>query len=852
MTRISTAGELALRLTLHLDSDWHCGTGLGVPGGIDKLVNTDHDGLPFVPGKTLTGVWRDACELVAAALDGSAGTSAETTVEAEAEAVDGPVHSWHAWVDFLFGSQPVLTGPDRPSRHEPRPAAVSVRPARYPAALCAALRPAGRRPLRDAATFIRPGVKIDPYTGRAADKFLRFEQMARSGAELTATATLTGWSDTATGTDTGTDAGSGLDDDGRRAAAAVLLLGARLVESIGGKRRRGAGRCRLEVAATKVGAGAGAAIGPPLPALDSLVTWLRARDGVAPPVPPAHVETPTSADHDRLDETDWKIIELRLNLDTPLIVQDRAVGNAVRSLRFVPGSLLLPAVLRRLGAVPGWDPAGLARAGDLVVTNATVDVDGTPGRPLPRTWFHPKEDKKAAVNRLVDDPQERGAAAKPYKNDYVSVPPATDQVNSVTVSVRTPELTIHTHNVIDDSRQRPTSALVGLYTYQALAAGSVLRAQVRVRAGLLPDGAHTALAGAWALGRSAKDDYGQVSVTVEGPPAAWATTSTGAAGLDDTSTIIVWLLSDVLIRDKRLRPSTDPVVFAEQLSAALGVKLTLTAGSSDGLLLRVTATRRAESWQRSWCRPRPTLLGLAAGSVLTFTADRPVSAEKLAAVQAAGIGERTAEGFGQLAINDPLLVLRPGRLDDGTERADNEAGSATPFVPPREKVAYAMAQLIEREAWRAHIQREAAAIAATSDGRGKILGLATNGTDGGVNPTQLGRLRDVLTRLGEGDEIAYWLNRLSADGWQVPVRTKVTQLLTKKSEVWPQLRLGPGSDQSVANTLIMTDGGADRLRADTELWAEAVRTLVTACLTAHSRAAHRAGQQPTTPTPSRT
>ncbi len=501
--------------------------------------------------------------------------------------------------------------------------------------------------------------------------------------------------------------------------------------------------------------------------------------------------------------------------------------------------------------MPGWDPAGLARAGDLVVTNATVDVDGTRGRPLPRTWFHAKEDKKAAVNRLVDNPRESAAAAKPYKNDYVSASPASPasgEADPVTVSARTPELTIHTHNVIDDSRQRPTSALVGLYTYQALAAGSVLRAQVRVRAGLLPDGAHAALAGVWALGRSAKDDYGQVSVTVEGPPAAWATTSasTGAAGRGDTSTIIVWLLSDVLIRDDRLRPSTDPAEFGRQLGAALDVKLTPTAGSADGLLRRVTATRRAESWQRSWCRPRPTLLGLAAGSVLTFTADPPPSPEKLAAVQAAGIGERTAEGFGQLAVNDPLLVLRPGRLDDGTSdggtsdggsRPGPDGGSATPFVPPREKVAYAMAQLIEREAWRAHIQREAAAIAATSDGRGKILGLTTNGTDGGVNPTQLGGLRDVLTRLEEGDEIAYWLKRLSADRWPVPVRTKVTQLLTKKSEVWPQLRLGPGSDQSVADTLIMTDGGADRLRADTELWAEAVRTLVTACLTAHSRAA---------------
>ncbi|WP_322750328.1 MULTISPECIES: RAMP superfamily CRISPR-associated protein [unclassified Frankia] len=818
-TRKAPVDGLALTLTLHLDSDWHCGTGLGVPGGVDKVINTDHGGLPFVPGKTLTGVWRDACELVAAALDGST------------DPAGAAAGGWHAWVDVLFGSQPVLTDAAQPAQQAPRPAAVSVRPARYPDALAAALRPTARRPLRDATTFVRPGVKIDPRTGRAADAFLRFEQMARSGVQLTATATLAGWSDAG--------AGTGFDDDGRRAAAAVLLLGARLVESIGGKRRRGAGRCRLEVTEA-------AAPDPgdsPLPTLDSLVSWLRARNGVAPSIPPALAEAATAADPVRPGETGWEIIDLRLHLDTPLVVQDRTVGNAVRSLTFVPGSLLLPAILRRLGELPGWDPAGLARAGTLLVTNATIEVDGAAGRPLPRTWFHPKEDTDAAVNRLVDDPREPGAAAKPYKDSYVGATPAipaTDDAAPATVAVRRPERTIHTHNVIDDARQRPTSALVGLYTYQALAAGTVLRAQVRVRAGLLPQGADAALAGTWGLGRSAKDDYGQVSVTVDGPPKQLPASSGVLAGTDDKPKITVWLLSDVLIRDQRLRPSTDPVVFAEQLGAALDVQLTPAIGSSDdsdGLLRWVTATRRAESWQRSWCRPRPTLLGLAAGSVLTFTANRQPSPENLARVQAAGIGERTAEGFGQIAVDDPLLVLRPGRLDDGTGRADeDEAGSATPFVPPREKVAYAMAQVIEREAWRAHIQREAVAVAATSDGRSKILGLATNGKDSGVNPTQLGGLRDVLTRLEEDDEIAYWLNRLPADPWPVQVRTKVTQLLTKRSEVWPHLRLGPGSDKSVADKLIITDGGADRLRADTELWAEAVRTLVTNCLTAHRRA----------------
>ncbi len=870
---VHRTGHLALTLTLHMDSDWHCGTGLGIPGGVDKLVNTDHDGLPFVPGKTLTGVWRDACELVAAALDGSPQSAPGTATAGGSDGSDGSDGGWHAWVDFLFGSQPVLTPAGRPVRGEPRPAALSVRPARYPATLAAAMRGDDRRRLRDATTFVRPGVKIDPDTGRAADSFLRFEQMARSGVQLTATATLAGWS----------GADSELDYEGRLAAAAVLLLGARLVESIGGKRRRGAGRCRLDVAGTDLTgtdltgtdltgtdltgtdltgtdvAGTGVTTGgeaaTPLPTPDSLATWLRARHGVAPPVPPVRAQPPTPADPERPDTTGWEVIGLRMHLDTPLVVQERTVGNAVRSLDFVPGSLLLPAVLRRLGDRPGWDPGGLARAGDLVVTNATVEVDGERGRPLPRAWFHSKDDTDAAVNRLVEDPREPGAAAKPYRNTYVGASPAppaspmTDGSEPFTVGVRKPELTIRTHNVIDDERQRPTSDLVGLYTYEALAAGSTLRAEVRVRAGLLPDGACAALAGTWSLGRSAKDDYGQVTVTVEGPPTRWATTAALPAGPGTEatvteSTITVWLLSDVLIRDARLRPSTDPCEFARHLGAALGVVLTPSAGmSADRLLLRAAATRRTESWQRVWCRPRPTLLGLAAGSVLTFTTSAVPAPDALARVRAAGIGERTAEGFGQIAVDDPLLVIRPGRLDDGKGNdgrrrgtgADTGTGTGPrgPFVPPSETAAYATAQAIEREAWRAHLQREATARTATREGRRKVLGPADT-----VTSTQLGALRDVLTRLEQQTEIQYWLKRLFAgDRWPRDVHGQVKKLLTDRSEVWKLLGLGPADDGNAADELVLTDGGADRLRADTGLWAEAVRTLVTACLIAHRRAA---------------
>ncbi len=43
-------------------SDWHCGSGLSGGFGIDQLVILDKNGLPFIPGRTLKGLLRDAAE----------------------------------------------------------------------------------------------------------------------------------------------------------------------------------------------------------------------------------------------------------------------------------------------------------------------------------------------------------------------------------------------------------------------------------------------------------------------------------------------------------------------------------------------------------------------------------------------------------------------------------------------------------------------------------------------------------------------------------------------------------------------------------------------------------------------
>lgn len=47
---------------IEFHSLWHCGSGLSAGADIDTLVIKDKNGLPFIPGKTLKGIIREAVE----------------------------------------------------------------------------------------------------------------------------------------------------------------------------------------------------------------------------------------------------------------------------------------------------------------------------------------------------------------------------------------------------------------------------------------------------------------------------------------------------------------------------------------------------------------------------------------------------------------------------------------------------------------------------------------------------------------------------------------------------------------------------------------------------------------------
>ncbi|CAN0467461.1 unnamed protein product, partial [Phaeothamnion confervicola] len=198
-------------------SDWSVGSGGGRQGSLDSVVERDADGLPHVPATTLRGIWRDAAEQLAYAMD-----------DGKARRDDQSPSPWCALVDHLFGSQPALDLRGKRG-DEPIPSRLVLSDARLPENLRLALRDRPR--LRQAMVVIRPGVAIEARSGRAETNFLRFEEAARQGAVLEAEASIA------------LPAGDGAD----QALCCLALAATRLVERLGGNRRRGLGRCEMTV-----------------------------------------------------------------------------------------------------------------------------------------------------------------------------------------------------------------------------------------------------------------------------------------------------------------------------------------------------------------------------------------------------------------------------------------------------------------------------------------------------------------------------------------------------------------------------------------------------------------------------
>jgi len=767
-------------------SDWIVGTGEGRVGEVDATVRRDSDGLPFVPAKTLTGIWRDACEQVAGWLGGT----------------DGGENPWYPWVDWVFGSQPDRDGDLTARAHRaPQPAALALSPARFAGPVRAACR--SRPALQAAAVLLRPGVAIDDRSGIAIDDMLRLEERARPGVlEAAAEFTVPG--------------------DGKLPRAAELLLraGAAAVDGLGGKRNRGAGRCWILLpghssAATSPGAGIP---GVPVPAAprpaDARLAELAADPSLldAPGTPLYHAaqaarltvpeapvpgQAPNDAGASPADGVEPVTYRVAMEVLTPLVAQRRVLGNVVLSRESVPGSVLLPEILARLDRQVGHR--------DLVVGDAVPAVpDGTgaiPALPAPMIWHRRKDRHSHDVVNVAQrraDPLERRQA---MRSGHVV------QAGPGAWHLLTPVMSVSTHAVIDDDAGRPTSDRGGVFTYLGLAPGTRLVTDI-----VLPGGVQLALAAGdrLRLGRSRKDDFGQVQVLavrqVSGP---------GAPGVSAGAQLRVWCVSDVLLRDVWGAPDPSPQALAAELERRLRVPAELCSQVPAGLVAHAYRAARRESFHARWGRPRPSLVGLTAGSVITVRVGADVLGSMLAAIQRDGVGERTAEGFGQVRFDAPEVTVTAPLLTPFPGMVLPEEPPSGPLPP--------IPDALERAAVTAEIARGVAIT--LSAGVDAVVPGASRVT----SRAQWGSLRQQVIRLGApgGEEaVARWFQqsrdvRQRRNAWGEPALDTLERLLTSDTAIWTVL----GLDGAGLDPFVLAPDRADAIRAALRL--DAVITLVT-------------------------
>jgi CRISPR-associated protein Csx10 len=774
------------KIVIAMDSDWHIGSGTGRRGDIDRLVKRDRNDLPYLPAKTITGIWRDACELLATGLD------------------EGAKNGYFSQlVDYLFGDQPALA--KGVIAKSPREAALSIRAAHFPEALSNALK--DKPILKEAISFIKVGVSIDDH-GCAIEDHLRFEEVVRGGITLTSDCHLN----------------LPEDDELQKLCFAFLLASTKFFEKIGGKRRRGNGQCSVKVESVPI---------------NEWITWLgeylSSNQISLPEIPKLNIQKnePKSGKRQEGTENSWQTIRLQIEAISPIVISQRTVGNVVETLDYISGTHLLRMVRRQIVKHNSTLATSIDSAiahNDIVVTNATIAINDHQGYPTPFILSSEKIGggiaKGAKIyNRFVDTLPDN-TQTKGERGGYLNC--AITNNTLAYPSYQKVDITAATHNIVDDAEQRPNQNTGGVYTYQAIAAGTVFQAEVRLRNHIVIGIAQTRenwqkiLGGETAIGQSKKDDYGRVNIEVLAVNADLATSTTANK---ESKNLKVWLLSDVLLRDDRLRPTTDFSYLQRELETKLDIKLTQHIEK-----LGIARSHRIDSWQVLWQKPRPSLVGISAGSCINFEVSAgELDLDKLAEIERSGLGERRAEGYGQVSFNHPLLSQSPPNPPESQRtNSDLDNSSDSPLISAADPL-YSYARIIEYAAWQKAIQQK---VLAKAEERKSLLYIGIKKD----KPTmsQLGALRSVLSRLhgfDKRDEAILWLANVKAnknrkEKWLDQSLVKIEKYLTEENLIWSDLALD-------TKAITLTETGKIELKK--ELWAEALYSLVDACIREHKR-----------------
>lgn len=576
---------IELTFSLKLESDWHINAGYGQGAQIDSVIQRDVDGIPIITGSTLKGLFRDALYDLARNMyrDDNPNRLAD-------DILGSPAAEGH----WIFTTA--------------RPAALA-----QPTTLHAET--------GDDMAAVVTGVRVNPRTRRAENNKFYKREMGEAG-EFTFTIQ--------TNTDENRAAGDAL----------WLAAAAAYIRHLGGRRRRGAGRCTIRLQEDQlhkkllhnfaaVHCGQGEVVSVKLPGLAQT----------------AYQPRPVANRRFRV----W-VCALR-----PVVISENPeAGNVFHGRSDIPGRTLRGAFAYR---VPE-DQRDSQPFRDLFVLGAAQFSNLSP-------VVYGPEINAAVIARTPMGVQQTGDESQPYRSVLREEPgKGKGYEKSHLFMDGYPEAEglaakqTYMHVNIDPQTKRATEG--NLFAYEAPQSGSYYTGEITLNtgnwqtfAGLLGVNLETPFD--LYIGKGRRRGYGHCRVWIEPleddvPPTALSLPISGRVSIrSDKTSIILTLMSDMILVDTWGRF----VQAFEQKWLADALRLN---EQEIRIEQQVVRTRLIQGFDMRAGLPQWRDIALVAGSSVKLSFPRGLTAavvDELHKLELDGYGLRRAEGFGRVIVNHP-------------------------------------------------------------------------------------------------------------------------------------------------------------------------------------------------------
>jgi CRISPR-associated protein Csx10 len=340
-----------------------------------------------------------------------------------------------------------------------------------------------------------------------------------------------------------------------------------------------------------------------------------------------------------------KAITFVVSLEEPFLATQVNNGepNSGISYPFIPGSMIRGALIGKYLKEQSGDPdlaanersRALFFTGQVRFLNAYLYDAARNLRllPKPRSWFVEKgsedDDQATIADFAVKPNHQRGKQAlenpKPPKGSFTRL------INDQPLLCE-PDYHVTVHNTTDEPGKKK-EGISQMYRYEALAPGQTFQGAI-----LADDDMDVSDLKKWlkdtslTLGGSSSGGYGLVTVSDVAEVNDWQETP-AEPPLPDCH--ILTCLSDVIVRSKNGQ-------VAATMAEALDVDPAAVTAFQD--------VRVVGGFNQKWGLPLPQAWVIQAGSVFRVAAGA-ITRDELAKRIQGGVGERTAEGFGRLALN---------------------------------------------------------------------------------------------------------------------------------------------------------------------------------------------------------